>query len=197
MTNTILATGHKELQPNGAPRHLASEMTTSSREESFAAFFQRESERLRRLGVFLTGDADRGADLAQEALARTYRHWGRIENREPGPYATKILVNLVRSSHRRRIVADRFIAAQRASDQIVGSRSGEIDEWLRVSRALKTLSPIQRATVLLRFYQDLPEAEIGWILDRPVGTVKSDLHRALKKLRPLLEATTKGAPDEA
>lgn len=156
------------------------------RDEQFGSFFLAESERLRRLGVWLTGDPERAADLAQEALARTYRHWRRIREHDPGPYARRILVNLVRSQHRRSLVARRH--EQKPADLVTGE-APRVDEWLRVTEALKTLSPMRRATVVLRFYEDMSEADIARALDRPLGTVKSDIHRALAKLRPLLEET--------
>jgi RNA polymerase sigma-70 factor (sigma-E family) len=162
-------------------------MDTSSRDREFHAFFSAEGESLRRLGVWLTGDAEKGADLAQEALARTYRHWGRIRSEDPGPYARRTLVNLVRSAHRRSVIERRYQESQVKERAIVESSSGRVDEFLRVSRALKTLPPIRRAAIVLRFYEDMSEAEIARILDRPVGTVKSDIHRGLAKLRPLLE----------
>ena len=158
------------------------------RDAEFREFFLAESDRLRRFAAFLTGDADSAADLAQEALARTYRQWNRIRNEDPGPYARRCIVNLVRSNHRRALLALRH---QRQTRDVEESPSGRVDEWMRVSRALRQLSPIRRATVVLRFYEDLSEAEIARVLDRPVGTVKSDLHRGLAKLRTLLEQPEK------
>jgi DNA-directed RNA polymerase specialized sigma24 family protein len=58
--------------------------------------------------------------------------------------------------------------------------------------ALAELSPVRRATILLRFYEDMSEHEISRELDRPLGTVKSDIHRALRQLRPLLEESQAG-----
>ena len=148
-----------------------------------------EGESLRRLAVFLTGDAETGADVAQETLARVYRHWGRIKGEDPGPYARKILVNLVRSMHRRRVLERRVRESQSPPDVSVTSRSGEVDEFLRISSALKTLPPVRRAAIVLRFYEGMSDARIASTLDRPIGTVKSDIHRGLAKLRPLLEET--------
>ena len=159
-----------------------------NREAEFHEFFVEESERLRRLAVWLTGDADRAHDLAQETLARTYRYWTRIRQDEVGAYARRVMVNLVRTAHRRSLLERRH---QVAATEVVDAESARVDEWLRVADALKTLTPIRRATVLLRFYEDRTEAEIAEILDRPLGTVKSDLHRALAKLRDVLKDTTR------
>ena len=165
-----------------------------TRDEHFRAFFVHEGEGLRRLAIFLTGDAEVGADMAQETLARVYRHWGRIKGDDPGPYARRILVNLVRSSHRRRFLERRFLErrfrdSQPIPEGSVASQSGRVDEFLRISSALKGLSPVRRAAIVLRFYEDMSEADIARTLERPVGTVKSDIHRGLAKLRPLLEDT--------
>lgn len=153
------------------------------RDDEFSAFFAAEAERLRRLAFFLTGDIDRAADLAQDALAATYRRWNKIRGDDPGPYARRALVNICRNAKRKRFV-ERKYATSRES---VVSYDGRLEETMRIATALRALSPIQRAAVVLRYYEDLSEADIASTLDRPLNTVKSDLARALCKLRPLLE----------
>jgi len=160
-------------------------MRTSTRERDFREFFEAENLRLQRFALLLTGDVDQAADLAQEALVRVYKHWGRISGDNPGPYARRIVVNLIRSAHRYKKV--RELRPIETSAEFVESRSGAVEERMRLTAALKSLSPVRRATVVLRFYEDLTEHQISVALDRPLGTVKSDLHRALKELRPLLE----------
>ncbi len=159
-------------------------MKASTRDEQFRSFYAAEADNLNRLAVLLTGDHHRGADLAQEALLRAYRAWGRIRDEDPGPYVRRILVNLVRNEHRRRLVELRHPTHPQPPGADHGPR---VDEALRVAEVLRALPPVRRAVVILRFYEDLPEAEIARILDRPLGTVKSDLHRALARLRPLLD----------
>jgi RNA polymerase sigma-70 factor (sigma-E family) len=162
------------------------ESVVASREEEFQAFFMSEAERIRRLAVFLTGDADRGADLAQEALARTYRHWGRIKNHDPGPYCRRILVNLVRSAHRRSLLERRHTEARPPDEGVVRGPDRDVDDWLRLGPAFKQLPPLRRAVIVMRFYEDMTEAQIAQTLDRPLGTIKSDIHRGLAKLKALL-----------
>jgi DNA-directed RNA polymerase specialized sigma24 family protein len=58
---------------------------------------------------------------------------------------------------------------------------------LRISKALKVLPALRRAAVVLRFYEDMSEADIARTLDRPIGTIKSDIHRGLARLRRELE----------
>lgn len=154
------------------------------RDSEFTSFFQAESEKLRRLAAFLTGDSSGAADLAQEVLVRTYRHWGRIRNEDPGPYARRILVNLVRRQHRRSLLERRHEQSQAPLQAVNG---GRVEDWLRVTTALKQLPPARRAVIVLRFYEDMREQDIATALDRPLGTVKSDIHRGLAKLRRLLE----------
>jgi RNA polymerase sigma-70 factor (sigma-E family) len=162
-------------------------MLTRTRDAEFKEFFMAESAALARLGTFLTGDPERGADLAQEALVRTYQHWGRIKEEDPAPYARRILVNLVRSAHRRSLLERRHPPKTNA---VTASRSGDVDEWIRVSHALKAIPPMRRAAVVLRFYEDMSEMQIAETLNRPLGTIKSDIHRGLAALRPLLTEET-------
>lgn len=143
-----------------------------------------EASRLRRLGIMLTGDAERGADLAHDALIKTYAAWARIRSDDPGPYARRALVNLSRSAYRRRMLALRKAPPP---PRDVVDHGARVDEALRVATALSVLPPIRRAVVLLRYYEDMPEAQIAATLDRPLNTVKSDLRRALEKLRPMLD----------
>lgn len=157
-------------------------MTESEdRLKRFGAFFAAESPRLQRFAAWLTGDPDAAADLAQEALARTYTHWRRIQNDDPTAYARRIVVNLVRSSHRRRLLEAKHRA--RGAEVVAPV---QVEEWLRIAQALKTLPPIRRATIVLRFYEDMSEAQIAAVLDRPIGTVKSDIHRGIKRLRQVM-----------
>lgn len=60
-------------------------------------------------------------------------------------------------------------------------------DWLAVSDALRTLPPVRWAAIVMRVYEDMREADIARVLDRPLNTIKSDIHRGLKRLRPLLE----------
>ena len=162
-------------------------MRTGTRDQEFRDFFLAESDKLQRFATLLTGDPGEAADLAQEALVRVYKHWGRIKGDNPSPYARRIVLNLIRSAHRHKKV--RELRPLYPTEEVTESHSGRVDDWIRLSEALKTLSPVRRATVVLRFYEDMSEHQIADALDRPLGTVKSDLHRALKQLRPLLYET--------
>lgn len=157
----------------------------SRRDSEFKDFYFREFGRLRSIAVMMTGDPDKAADLAQEALLRCYTSWGRIKREDPGPFARRTLVNLCRNHYRRhRLEAHKQPYPSGVS---AGDHGGRVDEALRVAVALRELTPIRRATLVLRYYEDMTEAEIGRVLDRPISTVKSDIRRGLERLRPLLE----------
>jgi RNA polymerase sigma factor (sigma-70 family) len=58
---------------------------------------------------------------------------------------------------------------------------------MRITAALHELPPMRRAAVILRYYEDMSDEQIAALLDRPLGTVKSDIRRSLKQLKPLLD----------
>ena len=138
---------------------------------------------MRELAMFLVGDSDLAADLAQEAFLRAYRSWGRIRGKDPGPYVRRALVNLCKNTYRKRATEGRWAPPPAQSF----SHAASVEETLRVSNALTELSPMRRAAVILRYYEDMSDEQIAVLLDRPLGTVKSDIRRSLKELRPLLD----------
>ncbi len=156
---------------------------TRDREAEFKAFYFAEAGKLKRLALLMTGEPDRAEDLAHDALLRTYKAWNRIRDDDPGPYVRTALLNGCRN-HLRRRATERRNTPQPGIDTPDASPS--VVEAVRVAAALAILSPVRRAVVLLRFYEDLPEAQIAQILDRPLNTIKSDLRRALEQLRPVL-----------
>ena len=158
------------------------------RDTEFKDFYFAQAGKLKRLAILMTGDPDRAEDLTHDALLRTYKAWGRIRRDDPGPYVRQALVNGCRNHLRRRALELRKGPAP-AGDHPDASPS--LVEALRVSAALSTLSPVRRAAIVLRFYEDLPEAQIARILDRPLNTIKSDIRRALAELRPVLDESIK------
>src|SRR5918996_2931296 len=143
-------------------------MRTESRDAEFRSFSLAQAGQIRQLALFLTGDVGAADELSQKALLRAYRHWHRIRKDNPAPYVRRIVVNLHRNRIRRAIVERRHQPAPVESSR---ERTPEVDEVLRVARALRHLSPVRRATMVLRYYEDMSEAEIARVLDRPLGTV--------------------------
>ena len=159
---------------------------TKGRDAAFHSFFEAESTNLQRFATFMCGDPDLAADLTQEALVRAYKRWLLIRADEAPAYVRRSIVNLVRDRHRRNVVGTAK-SPSHATPSSEPARTGQVDDWIVVTDSLRRLSPMRRATVVLRFYEDMSEHEIAETLNRPLGTVKSDLHRALRELRELME----------
>ena len=159
-------------------------MRIRTRDEEFRAFYFAENPRLKGIALLMTGDRARSEELAQEALLRAYRAWPRIRREDPGPYVRTALVNLCRNEHRRRMLERKHPAEADAPRK---GHDATVAEAMRIAEALRALPPIRKAVIVLRYYEDLPEAEIARILDRPLNTIKSDIRRSLETLRPLLK----------
>ena len=150
-------------------------------ELQFREFFAAEYGRLRGLGYLLTGDWAQAEELAQDALVRTFRAWSRVRQHErPGAYARKVLVNRHRSLLRRAAVEAWHLAGRRV-DEADGAELTE--DGLVLWAAVRRLPARQRAVLVLRYHEDLPEAEVARLLRLPLGTVKSLAHRGLARLR--------------
>jgi RNA polymerase sigma-70 factor (sigma-E family) len=155
-------------------------------DRQFPEFFTSQYGRLRRLGFLLTGDWAQAEDLAQETLARVYWRWSLVRRHaHPEAYARKVLVNRHRSLLRRLRLEARHANQARAETVDLGPR----EQVLAVKAAIRRLPARQRAVLILRYHEDLPEREVARLLRIPVGTVKSSTNRALTRLRRELRAT--------
>ena len=155
------------------------------RDEAFGVFFEAEADRLQRFAAFMCGDPDVAADVTQEAFVRVYKRWRFVRAAEAPAYLRRVVVNLVRDRQRKNVLRAKW-NPQLARPREEQPRTSEVEDWLYLSQVLRRLSPIRRAVVVLRFYEDMREAEISALLDRPLGTVKSDIHRALREMRDLI-----------
>jgi RNA polymerase sigma-70 factor (sigma-E family) len=161
-------------------------------DQDFLDFFADQYWPLRRVGFLLTGDWHEADELAQEAMARTYAAWGRVRQHDrAGAYARKVLLNRYRSLARRAKVEARHLLTSRPQDRYEPDFSG--DSRL-LWEALQHLPKRQRSAIVLRFYLDLPEAEVARLLGVPNGTVKSWTHRGLARLRDRLGAEYRHEP---
>ncbi|MGQ5263101.1 SigE family RNA polymerase sigma factor [Micromonospora sp. ZYX-F-536] len=140
---------------------------------------------LLRYAVMLTGDAHQAQDLVQETMVRVQLNWRRVVRADsPERYVRRMLTNQYvdwrRGSWMRRVLlrgeADEAVAAPADHAQSAVDRD-QIWSWL------SRLPRRQRATLVLRYYEDLPDAEIADILGCAVGTVRSSISRALATLR--------------
>lgn len=137
-----------------------------------------------RTAYLLTGDWQRAEDLLQTALVACYGKWSRIS--EHDAYVRRTLVVTYAGWRRRRWTGERpgDLPDRAASGDDVAAADLRAD----LLRVLATLPARQRAVVVLRYYEDRPDAEVAALLGISVGTVKSQASRALDKLRPLLRA---------
>ncbi|WP_243709316.1 SigE family RNA polymerase sigma factor [Micromonospora sp. 15K316] len=129
----------------------------------------------------LTRDWASAEDLLQTALARAWEAWRRIEG-DPEPYVRPIIVNAYASSWRRRWRGE-LPTADLPEVAAEADRYSGLDDRDRLWRALGRLPRRQRAVLVLRYFEDLSDAEIGEVLGCAVGTVKSQASRAVAKLR--------------
>jgi RNA polymerase sigma-70 factor (sigma-E family) len=151
-------------------------------ERDFETFVQVNAHRLVHAATLLTGDRGRGEDLVQNVLARTYRNWHRIRHEDPLGYVRRGLVNSHRDWWRRKPSHERP-SAYFPDHRAIDDPATEHARRDAVLRALAGLTKRERAVVVLRYYEDLTEAEIARVLDIAAGTVKSTANRALGKLR--------------
>ncbi len=149
----------------------------------FAQFVEAREQALRRTAWLLTGDWGLAEDLVQTALARSWPRWERIRRRDdPGVYVRRVMVNTWRTWSRRRWLGEKASPAV-AEAPAAGDVAAEVAMRMALRDALATLTARQRAVLVLRVYDDLPEAQVADMLNCSVGTVKSTMSRALARLR--------------
>ena len=149
----------------------------------FDAFVRERSTVLLRTAYLLVGDRGHAEDLVQTALLRTARRW-RHASHDPAAYARRVLVNLAKDRWRNRCRRPREVDIP---DELRGGDFGD-DVLLRsvLVDAVLQLPVRQRAVLVLRYFQDLSVDGTADALGCSPGTVKSQTHHALAKLRQLL-----------
>jgi RNA polymerase sigma-70 factor (sigma-E family) len=151
--------------------------------EDFRSYVAARSPALLRTAYLLTGHRADAEDLLQTALAKTYLAWERIRDREAvDGYVRRVMVNTQTSWWRRRKV-DEWPTGELPERPAGRDDTADLDLHDALWTALSTLPKRQRAMVVLRFYEDLSEAETARLMGVSVGTVKSTTSRALVKLR--------------
>jgi len=145
-----------------------------------------------RLAYLLLADADEAEDVAQEAFVRAFQALDRFDASRPlRPWLLGITANLARN--RRRSAGRYWAAVQRLFREhpeppaSVEDTSLQRLESKQLWQAVQRLGPADQQVIYLRYFLDLPEAEMAAALQVAPGTVKSRLHRALNRLRPIVE----------
>jgi RNA polymerase sigma-70 factor (sigma-E family) len=150
----------------------------------FEAFVVHRVDALLRLAVLLTGDRNSAEDLVQIALLEVHRRWGRITADDPYPYARRVLATRAASWYRRRSTQE--IVDLPPVDRAGPDRTDEVADRHLVAAALDELPARMRAVLVLRYAEDLSEADTAAALGLSVNTVNSQTRRGLARLRILL-----------
>ena len=172
--------------PGPRPDDAAAAQPVAVLEELLAA----RGEHLLRTAVLLAGSRADGEDLLQAALERLFRRWRTIRG-DPEGYLRRTLYHLAADGWRRN-------GAWRARLRLLGHPASvpdgtdAVDQRDQIIRLLSALPPRQRTAVVLRYWEDLSEAEAARAMGCSVGTVKAACSRGLRRLRELSD----GAPGE-
>jgi RNA polymerase sigma-70 factor (sigma-E family) len=180
----------RELQPSTPESRLGNVQTIdetgaamSDRDVDFTAYLEARQARLLRTAYLLTGNQHEAEDLLQAAMAKLYLAWDKVRDRgSVDAYARRILVNennsLWRRGWRRRELPSETLPERTpVHDAYDEGQAGAV--W----DVVQTLPRKARAVVVLRYYEQLSEAETAEVLGISVGTVKSQTSRALAALR--------------
>ncbi len=159
---------------------------------AWEALVHDHQERVFRLAYLMLADPEEAQDVTQETFIRTYQHLSSFDRSRPlQPWLLRIAANLARN--RRRSIGRYWFALQRqarpdleiqrATEGAALNREGLEALW----RAVRRLAEPDQRVIYLRFFLELSEAETAAALEVPTGTVKSRLHRALTRLRTIIE----------
>jgi RNA polymerase sigma-70 factor (sigma-E family) len=181
---------------------LASEVVMvvrKSREATaFTEFMSARSATLFRVAYLIVGDHQLAQDLLQESLIKTYVAWPRLRDVSSAEaYARKTIVTTAISWRRRRSFHER--PTDVLPDTAVPDPGEAVTTHASMVAQLRTLPPRQRAAIVLRYYEDLSEAQTAEVMGCSVGAVKSQVSTGLGRLRDRSGADLYPAPrgDEA
>jgi RNA polymerase sigma-70 factor (sigma-E family) len=169
----------------------------AGQEEEFRLFVEARWHSLVRTAYLLTGDRHRAEDLVQQVLVKVHRRWSHV-GRDGSPYAytRAALANESASWWRRKRVPESLGEVPVAADRDPGDAYAAYDARDEVARAVLGLPSRMRAVVVLRYFDDLSEADTASALGMSVGSVKSQASRGLDRLRAILTETN-GAPERS
>jgi len=154
----------------------------------FDKFVAAHVDDLLRTAYLIVWDEGEAEDLVQECLLKVARRWPRVRRMEqPQAYARRILVNLALDGARRR--AQRRRELEPGTPPILSAIDPlqTIETRAELLQALGQLHERQRAVLVLRYFNDLTEAQVAEVLGCSPGTVKSSASRGLARLREALQ----------
>ncbi len=139
---------------------------------------------LLRLAYLLAGDAHLAEDVVQTALLRAFRQWRRVSRADqPDAYVRRMVVNAYVDGKRRRSSTEAPTAPSELPATAQHDHSDQQAERSVMWTALAGLPRVQRAVLVLRFYEDLDDARIAELMGSTPSTVRSNASRALATLR--------------
>ncbi|MGH3170699.1 MAG: SigE family RNA polymerase sigma factor [Trebonia sp.] len=145
-------------------------------------FLAERANHLLRTAVLLTGSREAGEDLLQTAVERLLKRWRRFDG-DPEGYLRRTLCNLAIDGHRRASLWRQKEPLLRAGRLLATDETGDVDLRDALVRMLLRLPVRQRTVLVLRFWEQLTDAETAAVLGCPEGTVKSAGSRGLARLR--------------
>jgi RNA polymerase sigma-70 factor (sigma-E family) len=154
----------------------------------FDNFVAAHVDDLLRTAYLIVWDEGEAEDLVQECLLKVARRWPRVRRMEqPQAYARRILVNLALDGARRRAQRRRELEAGDATSLWAVDPLQALETRAELLQALAQLHERQRAVLVLRYFNDLTEAQVADVLGCSPGTVKSSASRGLARLREALQ----------
>jgi RNA polymerase sigma-70 factor (sigma-E family) len=143
---------------------------------------------LERYAYVLTGDAQRSQDLVQTALVKAYRRWSWVvRSGHPDAYVRRIVTTSFLDWRRRRGSREQVLADPPEPRTTVPDHAERVAVRDEVRRALGTLTPQQRAVLVLRHYEGYDDAAIAALLGCSAGTVRTHASRGAQRLRAVLQ----------
>jgi len=140
----------------------------------------------RRLAYLMTGDNALAEDLVHDAFVRLFRRYGDLRaDADIAAYLRRTVVNLAIDHRKRRTREGDYLRRQKV--EVQGSVTAAVEQQDELWRALQLVGPRIRATLVLRYYEDLSERQTADVLGCSVGTVKGYASRGLKQLRSQME----------
>ncbi|MEU5153431.1 SigE family RNA polymerase sigma factor [Glycomyces sp. NPDC021274] len=159
--------------------------TEEQQEAEFRSFAIAQRESLRRYAYLLCGDWFEADDIVQKALTKMFAAWRRIEPGGASAYVRKIVTN-VYISHRRLAWVRRERTSSELPVQEIDRPQEAVDVRMELVAALNLLPARQRATLVLRYWEQLSVEETATAMSCSTGTVKSQSAKGLRKLKELL-----------
>lgn len=161
-------------------------------EAAWAALVTQHQQPAFRLAYLLLGDADEAEDAAQEAFIRAFRALRSFDPTRPvQPWLLRIVANV---AHNRRRSVRRYLAAitrawQAEPEQTTLLHEKSVQQWEAQTlwQAVRRLRGQDQEVIYLRYFLDLSEAETAAALGVALGTIKSRLHRAVGRLRGIVD----------